>query len=71
MSSSIHTAFHHRLTVPSWVVAALVAALFAVGAVSLFAGSGGTSTVPAAKASSAPYVQMPTSCVDSRVVGHC
>ena len=70
MSSSIHTALHHRLTVPSWVVASLLAALLAAGAIALLAGSGDSSAVPAAKAD-APYVQMPTSCIDSRVVGHC
>jgi hypothetical protein len=69
MSSSIHTALHHRSTIPSWVVAVLVAAVVAIGVVAIFAGSDNSTLTPAKAASPAPT--MPTSCVDSTVVGHC
>jgi hypothetical protein len=71
MSSSIHTALHHRLTLPSWVVAALVAAVVAIAALAIAAGSGDSTSLSTAKAAPAPYQQLPTSCIDNTVVGHC
>ena len=93
MSSSIHTALHHRVTVPSWIVAALLALVIAIGALAVVVGSDDNTTRSSAAAAvpalvqargtdvSAPDQQapiaapagqdMPTTCVDSRVVGHC
>jgi hypothetical protein len=72
MSSSIHTALHHRITLPSWLLAAMLAVVVAIGAVALAADSGSTSSgLSPASAASAPSIDQPTSCVDSTVVGHC
>ena len=35
MSTHISTAMHHRVTLPSWVIAAIVAAVLAVGAIAV------------------------------------
>jgi hypothetical protein len=66
----MHTALHHRIAVPSWVVASMLAIVVAIGAIALFAGSDSSSTIAPAKAA-APTQEMPTSCVDAAVVGHC
>jgi hypothetical protein len=68
MSTHISTALHHRLTLPSWVIAAIVAAVLAVGAIAVFSGSDAATSSPVA----APSVSdLPTTCINSEVVGHC
>jgi hypothetical protein len=72
MSSSIHAALRHRTTLPSWLVATMLAVVIAIAAVALFADAGGSSPgVTPAKASTAPAPTLPTTCIDNRVVGHC
>ena len=68
MSTHISTALHHRVTLPSWVVAAIVAAVLAVAAIAVLAGSNDASSVSAAPAS---VSDLPTTCGNSEVVGHC
>ena len=67
MSTHISTALHHRVTLPSWVVAAIVAAVLAVGALAVFSGTDDASTAAATPSVS----DLPTTCVNSEVVGHC
>jgi hypothetical protein len=62
-----HTLFQ-RIGVPFWLVATLVAATLALGALALL---GGESTQPAGAADAAPPISQTTSCVDSATVGHC
>jgi hypothetical protein len=57
MSSSIHTALHHRVTVPSWIVAALLALVFAIGALAVVAGSDDGPAVAPAQAAAPALVQ--------------
>ena len=68
MSTHISTALHHRVTLPSWVVAAIVVAVLAIGAIALLAGSHDASSVSAAPPS---VSDLPTTCINSEVVGHC
>ena len=70
MSTHISTALHHRLTLPSWVVAAIVAAVVALGAIAVFSGSDEASLAPA-KAATPSLSEQPTSCINSELVGHC
>ena len=65
MSTHMHSALHHRLTLPSWIVAAFLVAAFALAALAIFNGSSATSSAAPSAA------EMPTSCVDNTVVGHC
>ena len=50
MSSSIHTALHHRVSIPSWFVGALLALVVAIGAIAIAAGSQDSSPVAPAPA---------------------
>ena len=71
MSSSIHSAMHHRLSVPSWILAAVLALVLATGAIAIVSASGDNASVTPAHASASSLPEMPTSCVDARIVGHC
>jgi hypothetical protein len=57
-----------RVAVPLWLVAVLVAAAVAVGALALLSGE---STQPAGAADNTPPISQTTTCVDSATVGHC
>jgi hypothetical protein len=67
MTARIQSAVLHRIAVPAWLLAAVLAAAVAA---SLFAAldTGGD---PAPVSAGSHYRQLPTSCIDSRVVGHC
>ncbi len=66
MTARIHSAVVHRVTVPAWLLAVVIAAAIAA---SLFAVLD-SSSEPIPVQTQAPPIQ-PTSCIDSSVVGHC
>ena len=67
MTARIHSAVLHRIAVPAWLLAAVIAAAIAA---SLFAVLD-TAGEPALAPAGADYQPQPTSCIDSSVVGHC
>jgi hypothetical protein len=69
MSAHVQSALRYRFTLPAWLLAVVVAAAIAIGAVALLGGSGSPAAAPAASGAGVHAVQ-PTVCVDSSV-GHC
>ena len=67
MTTRIHSAVLHRIAVPAWLLAAVIAAAIAA---SLFAVLD-TAGDPAPARVGSDYQPQPTTCVDSSVVGHC
>jgi hypothetical protein len=69
MSAHVQSALRYRFTLPAWLLAVVIAAAIAIGAVALLGGSSGPATAPAASGTGTQAVQ-PTVCVDGSV-GHC
>ena len=67
MTTRIHSAVLHRIAVPAWLLAAVIAAAIAA---SLFAVLD-TAADPVPVRAGSDYQPQPTTCVDSSVVGHC
>ena len=65
MTTRIHSAVLHRIAVPAWLLAAVIAAAIAASLFAVLDTAG--DPVPAG----ADYRPQPTSCIDSSVVGHC
>jgi hypothetical protein len=79
VSARLHSMFFHRLSVPAWVIAVVVAAALAA-AVPAFLLASDTGSASAGTSASAvrpdtagnAYVGASrTSCIDNAVVGHC
>jgi hypothetical protein len=68
MTARISHTLLHRISVPFWLVAMLVAATVAFGALALL--GAGDSTQPAVAADAPPPISQTSTCVDSSV-GHC
>ena len=66
MSTHIHTALQHRVSLPAWLIASFAAVVLALAVIAIADAGGG-----AAPASASSGITQPTSCVDSAVVGHC
>jgi hypothetical protein len=62
MSARIHSAVLHRIAVPAWLLAAVIAAAIAVSVLAVL--DSPADPIPV-------QTQAPTSCIDSSVVGHC
>jgi hypothetical protein len=67
MTARIHSAVVHRVAVPTWLLATVIAVAIAA---SLFAVLD-TAGDPLPARAGSDYQPQPTSCVDSTVVGHC
>jgi hypothetical protein len=65
MTARIHSAVLHRVAVPAWLLGFVLATAIAA---SVFAAVDTTADPVPADTS---YHQLPTTCVDSSVVGHC
>ena len=65
MTARIHSAVLHRVTVPAWLLAAVIAAAIAASLLAVIDIAG--DPAPAG----AGYQPQPTTCIDSSVVGHC
>jgi len=64
MSAPLQAAIRHRVAVPAWLIAVVVAAAFAIAGIAVLAGSDD------AGSQSTPPLSAHTSCV-SPVAGHC
>jgi len=65
MTAHLHSALFHRVAVPAWLLAAVIAAVVALALVAVLGG-------PAELAASPSTAPAPTSsCLDAAVVGHC
>jgi hypothetical protein len=62
VTARIHSAVVHRIAVPAWLLAVVIAAVIAVGLVAAL-------DSPAAPAPVHSFA--PSTCVDSTLVGHC
>ena len=69
MSTRIHSAMLYRLAVPAWLLAAVIAAAIAASLFAVLDTAG--DPVPVRSAASPAYQQLPTTCIDNTVVGHC
>ena len=67
MTARIHSAVLHRITVPAWLLAAVIAAAIAASLFAVLDSAGD----PAPARAGGDYQPQPTTCVDSSVVGHC
>ena len=65
MSAPLQAAVRHRVAVPSWLIALVVAAAIAVAGIAVLAGSGDN-----VAAQTTPPIPQHTTCV-SPVAGHC
>jgi hypothetical protein len=65
MTARIHSAVLHRVTVPAWLLALVLAAAIAASVLAVVDTT--ADPVPVSDG----YQPQPTSCVDSTVVGHC
>jgi hypothetical protein len=63
MTARIHTIAVHRVAVPAWLLAAVLAAVLALALVAVIGGP--SEPVAAPSQASSP------SCIDAAVVGHC
>jgi hypothetical protein len=63
MTARIHSAVLHRVAVPAWLLAAVVALAIAAGAVAVLGSSADPAPLPSQVA--------PSTCLDSTLVGHC
>lgn len=69
MTARIHSAVLHRVAVPAWLLTAVIAAAIAASLFAVLDTAG--DPAPARAGSSPAYQQLPTTCIDSSVVGHC
>lgn len=67
MTARIHSAALHRVAVPAWLLAVVIAAAIAASLLAAIDIAGD----PAPVRAGAGYQPQPTSCIDSSVVGHC
>jgi hypothetical protein len=65
MATRIHSAALHRIAVPAWLLAVVIAAAIAACLVAVI----DEAAAPAPVRTQAPID--PTTCVDASVVGHC
>jgi hypothetical protein len=65
MSAPLQAAIRHRVTVPAWLIALVVAAIIAVAGIAVLAGSDDN-----VAAQTTPALSQHASCV-SPVAGHC
>lgn len=64
MTARVSSAVVHRVAVPAWLLTVVIAAAIAASAVAVLGAAGNPSPVRS-------YQQLPTTCIDSSVVGHC
>jgi|tagenome__1003787_1003787.scaffolds.fasta_scaffold20794959_2 hypothetical protein len=65
MSAPLQAAIRHRVAVPAWLIALVVAAALAVAGIAVLAGSGDN-----VAAQTTPPLSQHTSCTNS-IAGHC
>ena len=67
MTARIQSAVLHRLAVPAWLLALVIAAAVAASLLAVI----GIADDPAPVRAGTGYEPQPTTCIDSSVVGHC
>jgi hypothetical protein len=67
MTARFHSAALHRVAVPAWLLAIVIAAAIAASLLAVIDIAGD----PAPVRADGGYQPQPTTCIDSSVVGHC